>query len=361
MFNGRIKSVGPRYCPSVEDKVNRFSQKERHQIFVEPEGWNTVEVYVNGFSTSLPEEVQYKALKSVPGFEDVKFFRPGYAIEYDYFPPTQLKHSLETKPIENLFFAGQINGTTGYEEAAAQGLMAGINAHLKINKKAEFILKRNEAYIGVLIDDLITKGTEEPYRMFTSRAEFRMLLRQDNADIRLTELSHSIGLASKDRYSIVKTKLAKTKNLIKFITNLSVLPAEINPILENKSSKPITQSMKLKKLYSRPNIVSEDVLKINSLKEFIQKNNVDEDVIEQAEIQIKYSGYIQKERANAEKLNNLESIYIPEIFDYGKLKSLSAEAKSKLEEIRPKTLSQASRISGVSPADISAMLVYMGR
>tara|TARA_B100001057_G_scaffold467656_1_gene526008 strand:+ start:299 stop:2170 length:1872 start_codon:yes stop_codon:yes gene_type:complete len=361
MFNGRIKSVGPRYCPSVEDKVNRFSEKERHQIFVEPEGWNTVEVYVNGFSTSLPEEVQYKALKSVPGFEDVKFFRPGYAIEYDYFPPTQLKHSLETKPIENLFFAGQINGTTGYEEAAAQGLMAGINAHLKINKKAEFILKRNEAYIGVLIDDLITKGTEEPYRMFTSRAEFRMLLRQDNADIRLTELSHSIGLASKDRYSIVKTKLAKTKNLIKFITNLSVLPAEINPILENKSSKPITQSMKLKKLYSRPNIVSEDVLKINSLKEFIQKNNVDEDVIEQAEIQIKYSGYIQKERANAEKLNNLESIYIPEIFDYGKLKSLSAEAKSKLEEIRPKTLSQASRISGVSPADISAMLVYMGR
>ena len=361
MFNGRIKSVGPRYCPSVEDKVNRFSEKERHQIFVEPEGWNTVEVYVNGFSTSLPEEVQYKALKSVPGFEDVKFFRPGYAIEYDYFPPTQLKHSLETKPIENLFFAGQINGTTGYEEAAAQGLMAGINAHLKINKKAEFILKRNEAYIGVLIDDLITKGTEEPYRMFTSRAEFRMLLRQDNADIRLTELSHSVGLASKDRYSIVKTKLAKTKNLIKFITNLSVLPAEINPILENKSSKPITQSMKLKKLYSRPNIVSEDVLKINSLKEFIQKNNVDEDVIEQAEIQIKYSGYIQKERANAEKLNNLESIYIPEIFDYGKLKSLSAEAKSKLEEIRPKTLSQASRISGVSPADISAMLVYMGR
>ena len=361
MFNGRIKSVGPRYCPSVEDKVNRFSEKERHQIFVEPEGWNTVEVYVNGFSTSLPEEVQYKALKSVPGFEDVKFFRPGYAIEYDYFPPTQLKHSLETKPIENLFFAGQINGTTGYEEAAAQGLMAGINAHLKINKKAEFILKRNEAYIGVLIDDLITKGTEEPYRMFTSRAEFRMLLRQDNADIRLTELSHSIGLASKDRYSIVKTKLAKTKNLIKFITNLSVLPAEINPILENKSSKPITQSMKLKKLYSRPNIVSEDVLKINSLKEFIQKNNVNEDVIEQAEIQIKYSGYIQKERANAEKLNNLESIYIPEIFDYGKLKSLSAEAKSKLEEIRPKTLSQASRISGVSPADISAMLVYMGR
>ena len=361
MFNGRIKSVGPRYCPSVEDKVNRFSEKERHQIFVEPEGWNTVEVYVNGFSTSLPEEVQYKALKSVPGFEDVKFFRPGYAIEYDYFPPTQLKHSLETKPIENLFFAGQINGTTGYEEAAAQGLMAGINAHLKINKKAEFILKRNEAYIGVLIDDLITKGTEEPYRMFTSRAEFRMLLRQDNADIRLTELSHSVGLASKDRYSIVKTKLAKTKNLIKFITNLSVLPAEINPILENKSSKLITQSMKLKKLYSRPNIVSEDVLKINSLKEFIQKNNVDEDVIEQAEIQIKYSGYIQKERANAEKLNNLESIYIPEIFDYGKLKSLSAEAKSKLEEIRPKTLSQASRISGVSPADISAMLVYMGR
>ena len=361
MFNGRIKSVGPRYCPSVEDKINRFADKERHQIFVEPEGWSTVEVYVNGFSTSLPEEIQFKALKSVPGFEDVKFFRPGYAIEYDYFPPTQLKHSLETKPIENLFFAGQINGTTGYEEAAAQGLMAGINAHLKINNKQEFVLKRNDAYIGVLIDDLITKGTEEPYRMFTSRAEFRMLLRQDNADIRLTEMSHSIGFASSDRYAIVKTKLSKTKKLIDYITNLSVSPDEMNPILENKNSKPINQSMKLKKLYSRPNIVSEDVLKIKSLNDFIKDNTIDEEVVEQAEIQIKYSGYIEKENANAEKLNNLESVLIPDAFDYRRLKSLSSEAKSKLEDIRPKTLSQASRISGVSPADISAMLVFMGR
>ena len=361
MFNGRIKSIGPRYCPSVEDKISRFSEKDRHQIFVEPEGWNTVEVYVNGFSTSLPEEVQFKALKSVQGFEDVKFFRPGYAIEYDYFPPTQLKHSLETKPIENLFFAGQINGTTGYEEAAAQGLMAGINAHLKINNKSEFILKRNQAYIGVLIDDLITKGTDEPYRMFTSRAEFRMLLRQDNADIRLSELSYSIGLATKDRYTLVKNKLKKTQELIHFIENLSVSPNEINPILENKNSKTIDQSMKLKKLYSRPNIVFEDVVKINSLKEFIDNNNVNEEVIEQAEIQIKYSGYIQKESANAQKLNNLESIKIPEMFDYNMLKSVSSEAKSKLEDIRPKTLSQASRISGVSPADISAMLVFMGR
>ena len=361
MFNGRIKSIGPRYCPSVEDKINRFSEKDRHQIFVEPEGWNTVEVYVNGFSTSLPEEVQFKALKSVQGFEDVKFFRPGYAIEYDYFPPTQLKHSLETKPIENLFFAGQINGTTGYEEAAAQGLMAGINAHLKINNKLEFILKRNQAYIGVLIDDLITKGTDEPYRMFTSRAEFRMLLRQDNADIRLSELSYSIGLATKDRYTLVKNKLKKTQELIHFIENLSVSPNEINPILENKNSKTIDQSMKLKKLYSRPNIVFEDVVKINSLKEFIDNNNINEEVIEQAEIQIKYSGYIQKESANAQKLNNLESIKIPEMFDYNMLKSVSSEAKSKLEDIRPKTLSQASRISGVSPADISAMLVFMGR
>ena len=361
MFNGRIKSVGPRYCPSVEDKINRFADKERHQVFVEPEGWSTVEVYVNGFSTSLPEDIQFNALKSVPGFEDVKFFRPGYAIEYDYFPPTQLKHSLETKPIENLFFAGQINGTTGYEEAAAQGLMAGINAHLKINNKPEFILKRNEAYIGVLIDDLITKGTEEPYRMFTSRAEFRMLLRQDNADIRLTELSHNIGLASYDRYNLVKSKLSKTKKLIDFITKLSVLPSEMNPILENKNSKPISQSMKLKKLYCRPNIVSEDVLKIKALNDFINENSIEEEIVEQSEIQIKYSGYIDKEKSHAEKLNNLESVKIPLAFDYSKLKSLSSEAKSKLEDIKPRTLSQASRISGVSPADISAMLVFMGR
>jgi len=361
MFNGRIKSVGPRYCPSVEDKINRFADKERHQIFVEPEGWSTVEVYVNGFSTSLPEEIQYKALKSVPGFEDVKFFRPGYAIEYDYFPPTQLKHSLETKPIKNLFFAGQINGTTGYEEAAAQGLMAGINAHLAINNKDAFVLNRDQAYIGVLIDDLIIKGTEEPYRMFTSRAEFRMLLRQDNADIRLTHLSHNIGLASSERLSIVNSKINKTNKFIDFISNLSVKPDEINPILSNKSSKEISQSMKLRKLYSRPNIVKEDVSKLESISNYVLENNINDDVFEQAEIQIKYSGYIDKEKANAEKLNNLENIKVPDGFDYSRLKSLSSEAKSKLEEIQPKTLSQASRISGVSPADISAMLVFMGR
>ena len=361
MFNGRIKSVGPRYCPSVEDKINRFADKERHQIFVEPEGWSTVEVYVNGFSTSLPEEIQYKALKSVPGFEDVKFFRPGYAIEYDYFPPTQLKHSLETKPIKNLFFAGQINGTTGYEEAAAQGLMAGVNAHLSINNKEAFVLNRDQAYIGVLIDDLITKGTEEPYRMFTSRAEFRMLLRQDNADIRLTHLSHNIGLASNDRLSVVNSKINNTNKFIDFISNLSVKPDEINPILSNKSSKEISQSMKLRKLYSRPNIVKEDVSKLEAISSYVLENNINDDVFEQAEIQIKYSGYIDKEKANAEKLNNLENIKVPDDFDYSKLKSLSSEAKSKLEEIQPKTLSQASRISGVSPADISAMLVFMGR
>jgi len=361
MFNGRIKSVGPRYCPSVEDKINRFADKQRHQIFVEPEGWSTVEVYVNGFSTSLPEEIQYKALKSVPGFEDVKFFRPGYAIEYDYFPPTQLKHSLETKPIKNLFFAGQINGTTGYEEAAAQGLMAGINAHLSINNKEAFVLNRDQAYIGVLIDDLITKGTEEPYRMFTSRAEFRMLLRQDNADIRLTHLSHNIGLASNDRLSIVNSKINKTNKFIDFISNLSVKPDEINPVLSNKNSKEISQSMKLRKLYSRPNIVKEDVSKLEAISSYVLENNIDDGVFEQAEIQIKYSGYIDKEKANAEKLNNLENIKVPDGFDYSKLKSLSSEAKSKLEEIQPKTLSQASRISGVSPADISAMLVFMGR
>ena len=361
MFNGRIKSVGPRYCPSVEDKINRFADKERHQIFVEPEGWSTVEVYVNGFSTSLPEEIQYKALKSVPGFEDVKFFRPGYAIEYDYFPPTQLKHSLETKPIKNLFFAGQINGTTGYEEAAAQGLMAGINAHLSINSKEAFVLNRDQAYIGVLIDDLITKGTEEPYRMFTSRAEFRMLLRQDNADIRLTHLSHSIGLASNDRLSVVNSKINKTNKFIDFITGLSVKPEEINPILSYKKSKEISQSMKLRKLYSRPNIIKDDISKLEAVLNYVTKNNIKDDVFEQAEIQIKYSGYIDKEKANAEKLNNLENIKVPEGFDYSKLKSLSSEARVKLEEIKPKTLSQASRISGVSPADISAMLVFMGR
>ena len=361
MFNGRIKSVGPRYCPSVEDKISRFSEKDRHQIFVEPEGWNTVEVYVNGFSTSLPEEVQYKALKSVPGFEDVKFFRPGYAIEYDYFPPTQLKHSLETKLVEGLFFAGQINGTTGYEEAASQGLMAGINASLKLRGKEPFILKRNEAYIGVLIDDLITKGTDEPYRMFTSRAEFRMLLRQDNADLRLTEISNNIGLASNDRLSIVMSKKKKTEHMIDFIKNLSVKPEEINETLIAKGSSPISQSMKLFKLFSRPQLAFKDISSIESVANYLIDNNVMTEIIEQVEIQVKYSGYIDKESSNAEKLNALENISIPKNFDYSRLKCLSSEAKSKLENIKPVSLSQASRISGVSPADISAMLVFMGR
>ncbi len=361
MFNGRIKSVGPRYCPSVEDKISRFSEKDRHQIFVEPEGWNTVEVYVNGFSTSLPEEIQYKALKSVPGFEDVKFFRPGYAIEYDYFPPTQLKHSLETKLVEGLFFAGQINGTTGYEEAASQGLMAGINASLKLSGKEPFILKRNEAYIGVLIDDLITKGTDEPYRMFTSRAEFRMLLRQDNADLRLTEISNNIGLASNDRLSIVMSKKKKTEHMIDFIKNLSVKPEEINETLISKGSSPISQSMKLFKLFSRPQLAFKDISSIESVANYLIDNNVMTEIIEQVEIQVKYSGYIDKESSNAEKLNALENISIPKNFDYSKLKCLSSEAKSKLENIKPISLSQASRISGVSPADISAMLVFMGR
>ncbi len=361
MFNGRIQSVGPRYCPSVEDKISRFSEKDRHQIFVEPEGWNTVEVYVNGFSTSLPEEVQYMALKSVPGFEDVKFFRPGYAIEYDYFPPTQLKHSLETKLVDGLFFAGQINGTTGYEEAASQGLMAGINASLKISNKNPFVLKRNEAYIGVLIDDLITKGTEEPYRMFTSRAEFRMLLRQDNADLRLTELSNNIGLASNDRLSIVLSKKKKTEHMMSFIKNLSIKPEQINDILIKKGSSPISQSMKLFKLFSRPQIAFSDISSIEAVSNYIIDNDVKSEIIEQVEIQVKYSGYIDKESSNAEKLNALENISIPTNFDYSRLKCLSSEAKSKLDEIKPVSLSQASRISGVSPADISAMLVFMGR
>ena len=361
MFNGRIKSVGPRYCPSIEDKINRFAEKERHQIFVEPEGWSTVEVYVNGFSTSLPEDVQYKALCSIPGFEEVKMFRPGYAIEYDYFPPTQLKYSLETKLVDNLFFAGQINGTTGYEEAASQGLMAGINAHLKINSKEPFILNRDQAYIGVLIDDLITKGTDEPYRMFTSRAEFRMLLRQDNADLRLTELSHEIGLASSDRLALVNRKKKQTQSFIDFLTNLSVVPEEVNPILSEKNSALIPQSMKLRKIYARPNITSEDILKLSKVSSYVRENSLSEDIIEQVEIQVKYSGYIEKEKLNAEKLQNLENINIPSKFNYNKLKSLSSEARAKLEEIRPKTLSQASRISGVSPSDISSMLVHMGR
>ena len=361
MFNGKIKSVGPRYCPSIEDKIHRFSERERHQLFVEPEGWNTVEVYVNGFSTSLPEEVQFSALRAVPGFENVKFFRPGYAIEYDYFYPTQLKYSLETKIIENLFFAGQINGTTGYEEAGSQGLMAGINAVLKIKEKNPFVLKRDEAYIGVLIDDLITKGTEEPYRMFTSRAEYRMLLRQDNADQRLTEVSHSLGLASDERLAVCDQKYKQSEGLISFLKSQSILPAEINPILSSKESALIKQSGKADKILSRPNIYMSDLKECDSVDSYISKNNLSEEVQDQAEIQIKYSGYIQKEKNNADKLNRLESVKIPKDFDYKKLKSISAEALEKLNKIKPETISQASRISGVSPNDISVLLVYMGR
>ena len=361
MFNGSIQSTGPRYCPSIEDKINRFSEKDRHQIFVEPEGWNTVEVYVNGFSTSLPEDVQYNALKSVVGFENVKFFRPGYAIEYDYFPPTQLKNSLETKPLSGLFFAGQINGTTGYEEAAAQGLMAGINAHLLINEKEPLVLKRDEAYIGVLIDDLITKGTEEPYRMFTSRAEYRTLLRQDNADLRLTEVSHNLGLASKDRLQNVIKKKSDTLSFVSFFKKTSVKPDEINPILKQKNSSEVSQSLKLYKVFSRPNVTLDDMTELESVKRFVSENSFSPDVLEQTEVQVKYSGYIEKEKANAKKLNNLENIKIPSNFNYSKVQSLSTEATQKLNKIKPTTLSQASRISGVSPNDISVLMVYMGR
>ena len=361
MFNGSIQSTGPRYCPSIEDKINRFSEKDRHQIFVEPEGWNTVEVYVNGFSTSLPEDVQYNALKSVVGFENVKFFRPGYAIEYDYFPPTQLKNSLETKPLSGLFFAGQINGTTGYEEAAAQGLMAGVNAHLLINEQEPLVLKRDEAYIGVLIDDLITKGTEEPYRMFTSRAEYRTLLRQDNADLRLTEVSHNLGLASKDRLQNVIKKKSDTLSFVSFFKKTSVKPDEINPILKQKNSSEVSQSLKLYKVFSRPNVTLDDMTGLESVKRFVSENSFSPDVLEQTEVQVKYSGYIEKEKANAKKLNNLENIKIPSNFNYSKVQSLSTEATQKLNKIKPTTLSQASRISGVSPNDISVLMVYMGR
>jgi tRNA uridine 5-carboxymethylaminomethyl modification enzyme len=361
MFNGRIKSIGPRYCPSIEDKINRFSEKDSHQIFVEPEGWNTVEVYVNGFSTSLPEDIQFKALRSVAGFEKVKFFRPGYAIEYDYFPPTQLKHTLETKLVENLYFAGQINGTTGYEEAASQGLMAGLNAHLKIHDREPFVLKRDEAYIGVLIDDLITKGTEEPYRMFTSRAEYRTLLRQDNADLRLTPKSHAIGLASDERLKRTLEKDHKATAFVDFFRNTSYKPEDINPILKGIDSSPVKQADKMFKVFARPKVTMEHMLQIGEVTEFVQANSLDREVMEQAEIQVKYSGYIDKEKGNADKLQRLENIRIPKDFDYRKLKSLSFEAREKLEKIRPVTISQASRISGVSPSDISVLLVYLGR
>lgn len=361
MFNGRIKSIGPRYCPSIEDKINRFADKERHQLFVEPEGWNTVEVYVNGFSTSLPEDIQFKALRSVEGFEKVKFFRPGYAIEYDYFPPTQLKHTLETKLVEGLYFAGQINGTTGYEEAASQGMMAGINAALKVKEQEPMILRRDEAYIGVLIDDLITKGTEEPYRMFTSRAEYRTLLRQDNADYRLTPKSFEIGLASEKRMRRMEHKFNESEKMVSFFKETSISPQEANPILEAKESSAMVQSDKMFKVFSRPQIELDDFMKFDKVKEYVSSNNLDKEIIEQAEIQVKYSGYIEKERNNAEKLIRLEDIKIPENFDYHKIKSMSIEAKQKLSNIRPVTISQASRISGVSPSDISVLLIYMGR
>ncbi|MEN3323797.1 tRNA uridine-5-carboxymethylaminomethyl(34) synthesis enzyme MnmG [Mariniflexile soesokkakense] len=361
MFNGRIKSLGPRYCPSIEDKINRFADKDRHQLFVEPEGWNTCEVYVNGFSTSLPEDVQFKALRSVVGFEKVKFFRPGYAIEYDYFPPTQLKHTLETKLVEGLYFAGQINGTTGYEEAASQGLMAGINASLKVQEKDAFTLKRDEAYIGVLIDDLITKGTEEPYRMFTSRAEYRTLLRQDNADIRLTPKGFDIGLASEKRLRRMEQKHEQAEKFVNFFAENSVKPEDANPVLEAKESSPIRQSDKMFKIFSRPNITIDDMRQFDSVEMYINENNLDNEVIEQAEIQIKYSGYISKEKNNADKLTRLEYVKIPADFDYSQIKSMSFEAREKLKKIQPTTVSQASRISGVSPNDISVLLVYMGR
>ncbi|WP_282112377.1 tRNA uridine-5-carboxymethylaminomethyl(34) synthesis enzyme MnmG [Maribacter stanieri] len=361
MFNGRIKSLGPRYCPSIEDKINRFADKDSHQMFIEPEGWETVEVYVNGFSTSLPEDVQFKALRSVVGFENVKFFRPGYAIEYDYFPPTQLKHTLETKLVENLYFAGQINGTTGYEEAASQGLMAGINAHLKLQEKDALILKRDEAYIGVLIDDLITKGTEEPYRMFTSRAEYRTLLRQDNADLRLTPLSHSIGLATDTRMKRMEEKLEQSEALVNFFRETSVLPKDINPIFESVDSSLVKQSDKMYKAFSRPNVTMNHMLQLEDVSTFVKDNNFDSEILEQAEVQIKYSGYIAKEKVNADKLHRLEAVKIPANFDYSKLKSLSFEAREKMTKIQPVTISQASRISGVTPSDISVLLVYLGR
>ena len=360
MFTQRIKGIGPRYCPSVEEKIDRFADKERHQLFVEPEGWNTVEIYVNGFSTSLPEQVQNKALKLVPGFENVKMFRPGYAIEYDYFPPTQLKHSLETKTISGLFFAGQINGTTGYEEAAGQGMMAGINAHLKCVGKDPFILKRDQAYIGVLIDDLITKGTEEPYRMFTSRAEFRILLRQDNADERLTPMSHELGLASEERMKRLDEKLKSRKEILKFLNTTSITPVEANAFLEENDTSLIDQKVKLSNLALRPQVSMNGLRETSpALRSFLKDHRTE--AHEQAEIELKYSGYIEREKEMAEKMSRLEDYTIKEDIDYNLLKSLSTESRQKLLKIRPKTLGQASRISGVSPADISVIMVYLGK
>ena len=359
MFNGTIQSTGPRYCPSIEDKINRFAERNRHQLFVEPEGWRTVEIYVNGFSSSLPEEIQIKAMKHIPGFQNVKVFRPGYAIEYDYFPPTQLYHTLETKLIQNLYFAGQINGTTGYEEAAGQGLMAGINAHNKVHDKGDFILNRDDAYIGVLIDDLITKGTEEPYRMFTSRAEYRLLLRQDNADIRLTRKAYDLGLADEQRLRNVEEKISKSDELENYLKETSLKPGIINPILQSIESSPVDQAYRASQILTRPNITIEKLEEIDFIREKSQQFS--EEVKEQAEINIKYRGYIEKEKENVAKLNRLETIKIPEDFDYSNINSLSSEAKQKLNKVKPHSIAQAGRISGVSPADINVLLIYLGR
>jgi tRNA uridine 5-carboxymethylaminomethyl modification enzyme len=361
MFNGRIRGIGPRYCPSIEDKIDRFADKERHQLFVEPEGWNTCEIYVNGFSSSLPEDVQYRALKSVPGFENVKMFRPGYAIEYDYFPPTQLTTGLETKLVKNLFFAGQINGTTGYEEAASQGLMAGLNAHLAIHEKEPFVLKRSEAYIGVLIDDLVNKGTEEPYRMFTSRAEYRILLRQDNADIRLTPLAKDLGLVNMDeRFARVQEKQNLTREIVRFFENYSVAPEEINRFLDDNNSAPIKQKLKLHSVLVRPHI---SIAALRTALPAVDRelSKYDAEVLLLAEINMKYAGYIDKEQEMVDKMNRLESVRLHDSFNYHALPSLSIEAREKLTKIKPRTIGQASRISGVSPSDVSVLLVHVGR
>jgi tRNA uridine 5-carboxymethylaminomethyl modification enzyme len=360
MFQGRIEGIGPRYCPSIEDKINRFADRDRHQLFVEPEGWNTVEIYVNGFSTSLPEDVQYEALRIVPGFENVRVFRPGYAIEYDYFPPTQLQYSLETKLVSHLFFAGQINGTTGYEEAACQGLMAGINAHQKARELEPVILKRSEAYIGVLIDDLISKGTEEPYRMFTSRAEFRTLLRQDNADLRLTEISYRLGLASQERMDKVIEKREEVSKVKKHLAESSVEPDDVNPYFGEIGSAPISEKQKISKIILRPNVDLPSLMKVvPGLKESLEGISVDS--LEQSEIQIKYERYIEKEQEIVEKMSQLENMVIPSTFDYDKISALSNEALQKFKKIKPGTLGQASRISGVNPSDVQILMVYMGR